>query len=128
MAGQEANEPTAGSVAQAKVPTCRPDERVVTARERSGGDGDGGCLAVNNRNVFQGLVRHASSLARTEETVAEVMEPEAKTFRPDASLDGPLEYMRDHGLESVVVTTGDGVMVGLLTRDEIEAHLRERAA
>jgi CBS domain-containing protein len=48
------------------------------------------------------------------------MELGPSTFRPDATLDQPLAYMRRRSRSGVLVTLSDGRLVGFLTRADAE--------
>jgi len=54
------------------------------------------------------------------ETVEHVMESGPSTWRPDVTLDQPLAYMHRRNVDSVVITTTDGRLVGLLLQSDVE--------
>jgi CBS domain-containing protein len=50
--------------------------------------------------------------------VEEVMRPGPSTFRPHVFITEMAEFLERHDLASVPITTGDGVLVGLLRRED----------
>ncbi len=123
--GRFAGVPRAGSVARDDVPTARLDERVgeVSGRvERAGADV---ALVVNDDRVVLGILRRGHLGADPEGRVAEAMQPGPSTFRPHVFVTEMAEYMTRHDLESAPITTGDGVLVGLLHRDDAVAAARQ---
>jgi hypothetical protein len=53
------------------------------------------------------------------------MESGPATWRPNAPLRKPLDYMRRHNVGSDVITTPDGRLTGLLRRTDTEQLLGE---
>ena len=49
----------------------------------------------------------------------------AKTFRPDNFLASLVKRMRDRKAGSVLITNSDGVLIGVLYRQDAEARLNE---
>ncbi|MGH9175918.1 MAG: CBS domain-containing protein, partial [Vicinamibacterales bacterium] len=79
------------------------------------------CVVVNDRQVVLGLLRaSAADRANRGQLVEDVMEPGPTTFRPHVPPDAPLKYMQRHKIDSVLVTTSDGELIGLLRRDDAE--------
>jgi CBS domain-containing protein len=55
------------------------------------------------------------------------MTPGPSTVRPDARLERIVKRMREQNLSNLPVTTPDGRLVGLLTREDAERVLSEQA-
>jgi CBS domain-containing protein len=55
------------------------------------------------------------------------MESGPTTFRPNGALGAVAERMRSRDVSSVVVTTSDGELLGVLFREDAERYLAERA-
>jgi CBS domain-containing protein len=61
-----------------------------------------------------------------EQTVKTMMEAGPTTVRPSEPLDVLIERMQKRKVESIVVTTATGVLVGVLRREDGERRLSER--
>jgi CBS domain-containing protein len=55
------------------------------------------------------------------------MEPGPTAIRPDDPLEGLVERMRKAGVRSILVTTPEGRLVGIVYREDAERFLAERA-
>lgn len=63
---------------------------------------------------------HSKALEAEPTTVVEeVMDPGPSTFRPDVPLEEMQHYLKERNLDSVVITTADGQLLGNLPRAEI---------
>ena len=120
MEGTNANLRHAGDLARRDVPTCQLGEDVSDVTRRVCDAGWDACPVVNNERVVLGLLRCDGADPTLGATVEDSMESGPSTFRPDASLDQPLAYLRRHNLTSVLVTTSDGRLVGLLSQQTLE--------
>ncbi len=127
MEGALASVPTAGGVARGDVPTCAPGERVGEVRGRVRGTGWDRCVVVNEERIVLGLLRGKDLTSDPEATVEEAMRPGPTTVRPDTPAEKMAERMRKRGTASVVVTTPDGELVGLMHRDDAEQVITEQA-
>ncbi len=116
MEGTNASIPHVGDRARRDVPTCRLDDALPDVMNRLSETGWDACPVVNDAQIVLGLVRLDGVDASAAATVEQSMESGPSTFRPDATLDQPLAYMRRHNVASVVVTTSDGRLIGLLLR------------
>ena len=123
--GRDAAIPRAGDVARRDVPTCGPDNRVGEVRERVQPARWDTCLVVNEERVVLGRLRGTALTADAETPVEQAMEPGPTTFRPDARITEVVERMRAKDVESVVVTTSDGGLVGLLKWADAERRLND---
>lgn len=111
--GERAALPRLADLARGDVPTCGPEERVGDVAGRVGDAGWNLCVVVNDERVVLGLLRAEALRAPPETPVEQVMEPGPRTYRPDTLPEKPIEYMRRQGVESVLVTTSDGLLLGL---------------
>jgi CBS domain-containing protein len=100
------------------VPTCRLDERVGDVAERVRREGWDVCVVVNEVRVVLGLLREPTLGEDPGKTVEEVMRPGPSTFRPFVPIVEMAQYMIEHDLASAPITTGDGVLVGMLRRED----------
>lgn len=109
----ERAEPAAPRVSLAldtTFPTCAPHALVSEVAETTGG---GDCLVLNDDRVVLGRLRLNRSHdddARAED----VMHAGPTTIRADANLSDTLERMRTRSVNSIVVTTQEGVLLGVV--------------
>ena len=66
--------------------------------------------------------RAARVRSRADSSAEEAMTPGPRTIRPSARLDAMVTRMRHQNLTSLPVTHSDGVLVGLLRREDAEAR------
>lgn len=128
LEGQRHSGTRVGAHLRAGVPTCAPGEPLQEVRARVRAAGEETCLVVNERRVVLGrLVRAA--LARDDDvTVEEAMTAGPSTVRPSLDLAAAVERMRAQNLTSLPVTRSDGVLLGLIRRDDAERALGETPA
>ncbi len=118
--GRLASVPTIGDAARRDVPTCAPAKKIGAVRERVRKVGWDACVVVNKERVVLGLLREKELSSDPETTVEQVMRSGPTTFRPDVPVGKMAERMRERGARTVLVTTSDGRLVGLLYRDDVE--------
>jgi rhodanese-related sulfurtransferase/CBS domain-containing protein len=113
---------SAGDLADLDVPTCNLSERVGNIRDRVLKEGWNSCVVVNDQLVALGLLRGDDlNHADKQWTAEEAMVRDPQTYRLNASQDEVLEYFQTHrNIESVLITTTDGKLFGLLKREDIE--------
>jgi CBS domain-containing protein len=124
--GPEAATPRAGDVADRDTPTCAVHDRLGVVRDRLRAAGNTSCIAVNDQRVVLGRVRSESLDGDGEQTVEAVMEAGPTTVRPSEPLDALIGRMQKRRVESIVVSTADGVLVGVLHRGDGERRLSEQ--
>ena len=112
--GTEAGMPRVADVAQRAVPTCRLDERVGDVRDRRPGAGSEPFVVVDGNRVVLGLVDAEALTGDPTTPVERVMQPDPVSFRPDVRIGETPRYFKKHGVRHTLVTTSDGVLVGLL--------------
>jgi CBS domain-containing protein len=103
-----------GNVMDRSVPTCGPDDGVTDVVARVGPQL---CIVVNERGIVLGrlrLDRLADGEARTAE---DVMEPGPATVRANEDLAETLERMRTRKVGSLIVSTPEGVLLGVVHAD-----------
>ena len=128
--GSSLEETWLGDVADDTVPTCSLDDRIAEIRERVVSDGRQTCVVVNDRGIVLGLLRQKALASPDERRAKEVMSPGPKTFRPNLRLEDLLQSMREHDIKTnSLVTTGEGRLLGIISRADAEATLaHERGA
>lgn len=119
--GSEARARGAGDLADMDVPTCGRTDRVAEVRERVRKEGWNLCVVTNEELVVLGLLRSVDlEKADPKWAAEEAMERAPKTFRLNAPLEEVAEFLRAGRLDSVLVTTTDGKLFGLVKLEEIE--------
>ena len=100
------------------IPTCRLTERLGDVVSRLRATGWDRCIVVNDADIVLGMLRGKALEAEPATIVEEVMEPGPSTFRPDVPFEDMQHYLKERHLDSVVITTADGKLVGILPRTE----------
>jgi Mg/Co/Ni transporter MgtE len=112
--GVEAHVPRVADVAKRDVPTCALHERVGDLQERVRAAGQGVCVVVDSEHIVLGIVE-AEGLSGDPATVVEnIMKPDPVTFRPHLRIGEIPDYVRKRQVRHVLVTTSDGILIGLL--------------
>ena len=123
--GTNADMARAGGVARKDAPTCRLDEPLGDVQQRVEAAGWDVCVVVNEDRVVLGFLREKHFGGDPHQTVERVMSPGPSTFRPHVTAAELGEYLIRHDLPSVPITTGDGVLVGVLLRDDAARYQHE---
>ena len=116
--GTKTEEPSAGELARRDVPTARLGERLQDVRSRI--DDWNACIVVNESGVVLG--RLGRKALRSEEDVAvdEAMSPGPRTNRPSLGASAAVERMAERNVHTLLVTTPDGRLVGVLYKEDAE--------
>jgi CBS domain-containing protein len=111
------------------VPTCGPRETIGEVRQRVEADGRETCVVVNEQRIVLGLLRKQALQAGADRRADEVMSLGPKTFRPNLTLKNLLSSMREHEIRTnSLVTTGEGRLLGIISRADAEATLAHDAS
>lgn len=110
------------------VPRCGPADRLGTVRQQARCAGWGVAAVVDDQGVVLGLLSGGAFHAEADKLVAHVMDPAPTTVRPSLLLDAAAERLRPGIQGGMLVTTSDGVLLGLLMRADIERRLDRVAA
>lgn len=97
-------------------PTCHVEDdlsKVVLNLERLG---VGQCVVVNDVGIVQGQLRTDRLSEQLQGVVGAVMEPGPTTIRPHEPLTDTLDRMTRRHAASLIVTTPEGTLIGLLRR------------
>jgi len=115
-----------GAHARTDVPVCGLRDTLSEICERVRDAGWDTCFVVDERRVVLGRLGR-SALARDAGTsVEEAMTSGPSTVRPSFGLDEAVQRMRAQNLTSLPVTRSDGVLVGLLQREDAEQAVARR--
>ncbi len=124
LEGRRPSSTRVGAHIRTDVPGCNPADSMVEVRERVRAAGWDTCFVTNDAQVLVGRLGRAALAGSDDVEAAEAMTPGPSTVRPSLELDAALERMRKQNLTSLPVTRSDGVLVGVLRRDDAERALR----
>jgi Mg/Co/Ni transporter MgtE len=116
--GKYAGFPRAGGLARRDMPAARLEERLEAVRRRVEASEHDTAVVVNEEQVVLGLLRPEQLNGDPDARVEDAMSPGPSTFRPHVYATEMAEFMQRHDLPSAPITTGDGVLVGLLRRED----------
>ena len=85
------------------------------------------CVVVNDAGIVLGLLRGESFNADPGTPVEALMESGPTSVRPDVPLADITQRMQRRKAGSILVTTPDGRLVGILQRKDAEAMLGQGA-
>lgn len=125
LEGEFASYPKASDVVRHDVPICHLTDRIGEVYQRCQALGWKVCIVVNESNVVLGRLRREAWNADPEIPVEDVMENGPSTFRPDVFLATLVKRMRDKKVGSVIITDSDGVLMGVLYRQDAEERLHQ---
>jgi CBS domain-containing protein len=108
------------SLSRADAPTCRLDELVPDVAERVSDDWQI-CVVTNDENIVLGILGRRALRSGENTRVEDAMTAGPSTIRPSARLDATAQRMRDQNLTRVIVSRSDGVLTGVLRREDLEA-------
>ena len=119
--GDQADAPTAGSVARNEVVTCRPKDRVGDVRPRIRSSPYGFGLVTTAEGVVLGrLCQSALDCDRALRTEA-VMESGPSTVRPHTAATALAHRLARRNLRWAVVTDPEGRLIGITRREGLDA-------
>jgi predicted transcriptional regulator len=82
-------------------------------------------VVLNDAGILLGYLGGNAFDAAPQATVDQVMEPGPSTIRPHVSLAEIVHYMRERGIERMLVTSAAGQWMGVLHRQDAEQRLGE---
>jgi len=112
--GHDAGIPRLGDVATRDVPTARLEDRVGDVRDRAAVEAAEPVITVDADRVVLGLVNSDGLAGDPAIPVEEVMDSAPVTFRPNIRAGEMPDYLKKQGIKHAIVTTSDGVLIGLL--------------
>ncbi len=117
--GADTIAPVIGGVTR-PVATFRLDDKAATIAERLRAAGEDRAAVVDEDGLLLGRVR-LEDIDDPQATAADVMRGGPATYRPNVPLEELLTRMREKGFAKAFVTDPDGKLLGLITREDIEA-------
>ena len=118
LEGKSDSSTRVGSITRADAPRCLPDELVSAVAERVG-DEWLICVVTNDAGVVLGLLGRQALRAGERVRAEDAMSLGPATIRPSARREAIAQRMRDEELTRLVVTHPDGVLVGVLRREDL---------
>ena len=100
------------------VPTCAPDASV---RDVTFDEATGRCVVVEASGVILGSLRREAAGLPGETPASQAMEPGPPTVRPSISRAELARSMAEEGQLSVLVSSLDGRLIGIVTLDDLQA-------
>ena len=116
--GEHSKRPRAGDVARKDAAVCGLKDRVGDVRERTGAAGWDVAVVVDVAQVVLGLLRSEQLEEEPGLTVEKAMRPGPSTFRPYVPIKEMADYMVEHQLDSVPITTSAGQLIGVLRKGD----------
>lgn len=128
--GTSASSSNAGGIARKDPPTCSVKDKVGDAAKRAATAGVEASVVVNEQRVVLGILRGKQLKMDPEMLVEKAMRSGPSTYRPNVGIADMAKVMIESDLPNVPVTTSDGVLVGLLLREDAEraAHAEHVAS
>jgi CBS domain-containing protein len=123
--GAEASKLTAADLAQADAVTCGLEDPAEPLGERVEASPYPFALVVSKTGVVLGRIRRSALAVDVDSdvTAEAVMEPGPSTVRPDVRLDALVERLRRRDFKFAIVTTPEGVLIGVARRADAEERL-----
>ncbi|SRR5712692_6029245 len=123
LEGRSDSRTRVGAHARREVPACHPTDRLPQVRERVRAAGWDTCFVTDDHGVVLGRLGR-TALARDDEvSVEEAMTPGPSTVRPSLELDQAVKRMQTQSLTNLPVTRSDGVLIGVIQREDAEHAL-----
>jgi CBS domain-containing protein len=76
------------------------------------------CVVVNEGNIVLGRLAHGALDGDAQATVEAVMEPGPVTYRPHVVAEDAAHTLVERHVQSVLVTTGDGELIGVFRAED----------
>jgi rhodanese-related sulfurtransferase len=118
--GTHAERPTAGSLVRTDAVTCSIEDQAGDVLERVAASTYGFALALGPAGVLLGRVRRSVlETAGDADGIEPIVEPGPSTIRPHLTSDELRKRLEDSGVRTLVVTTPDGALLGVVRGDDI---------
>ena len=123
--GSLASVPRTGDIARRDDATCRLTDKTSDVVARARQVGQNTVIVTTPGGVVLGRIR-IDQLGDGSEALAEdVMESGPTTTRADTTLEAINERFQVRNVDSILVATSDGRLVGTLYKSDVESHLLE---
>ena len=111
--------PRVSEFVRADVPTARLDERIGEIRERVSTSGFETCIVVNEERVVLGRRGRRALRGDGDLTAEQAMSNGPSTTRPNTLARELVERLRKQELQTALVTTSEGRLLGIVTADDL---------
>jgi CBS domain-containing protein len=98
---------------------CAPGDSIEEARARIEASPFGFGLVVDENGVLLGRLRRSALEQSEDGTVEQLMEVGPSTVRADVRAEELRERLEERELSSAIVTTPDGVLLGVVRRSDL---------
>ena len=105
------------------MPTCQLNDRVGDVYDRVQASGWDMCVVVNGRRVPLGALSLEAMVTDPNAAAEELMEPGPTTIRPSWTFEDASEYLRRRNLDRVLVTTSEGILLGVYFQADAERRM-----
>jgi Mg/Co/Ni transporter MgtE len=112
--GKLASEPRIGAIAHREVSTCQLGQRIGELQVTNDL-----CVVVNDERIVLGDLRGKALHGDPRARVDDVMNPEPTSYRPNVSLHQMAHSFLESDARRVLVTDGDGRLIGWLAREDV---------
>jgi len=123
--GEATLPPQAGTVARTSVPTCQLDDQIGKVRDRDDVRRDQVCIVTTEDGVVLGRLREKELKADSAARAGDVMEEGPTSVRFDEPLVDLIGRMQKGKVESILVTSAAGKLIGITYRGDGEELLHK---
>ena len=123
--GELANVPRVIDIVKRDVPTCGPFDRIGDVSEQVEAAREDVCIVTNDDGIVLGRLRRQALGSDRGKAVHEVMESGPTTTRADAELEPLVQRLHDANVRSMLITTPEGRLLGVVYREDAERYLAE---
>jgi Mg/Co/Ni transporter MgtE len=121
--GKEAGELTIGQAVRTDFPKAGLKDPAGEVLNRVLDSGLETAIVVNAHEVVLGRLLLSRLKNAGDVPVEQVMNPGPSTFRPNVTAHKMLHIMSERGMTTAPVTKSDGVLVGLVVRQDLEEQM-----
>jgi Mg/Co/Ni transporter MgtE len=118
----------AGQVLSPATLTCRPDAVAGEVRRRMTAGPDSVCVVTNEHDIVLGRVRWKDLPEDDHAPVEAFMQLGPATVQRREELTALSERMHSAGVKTILVTTPQGRLLGIVNRDDADSFIQEREA
>jgi len=121
--GKRADIPRAGDLARTDAPTCHLNSRAGDVYDRVLASGWDMCVVANGRRVPLGALSLEAMATDPNAAAEQLMEPGPATIRPNWTFEETSEYLKEQNRNRVLVTTSDGILIGVYFQADAERKM-----
>jgi Mg/Co/Ni transporter MgtE len=116
--GNDAERPTAGTLARHDAATCSLTDTVGDVLDRIASSPYGFALALSPAGVLLGIIQRSKLDAATAaDPIEPLVEPGPSTIRPHLTIDELYQRLKRSNVRTLIVTTPTGVLLGVIPRE-----------